>query len=172
MAKPLPDQEFLRDVLDYNADTGFLFWKDTEEVRRTPARVVGAQAFQAKTAKGYYRGGLFGRNVMAHRVVWKWHHGTEPPEIDHIDGNPSNNKIDNLRAATRQENVRNTRIRKNNKSGTQGVYWHSQKGRWVANIRDGGRQLELGCFVEKAEAIRARREAELRLDYHPNHGRK
>ena len=167
MARPLPEQSVLRRMFTYDAETGFLYW--TGELRAVPAKYAGRQAFTGKTIRGYYRGGFVGRNVMAHRVVWKWHYGTEPDEIDHIDGNPSNNRIENLRAATRIENVRNTCIRKTTTSGVQGVY--PKSGRWVATIRDGNRQLTLGSFSDLAAAAECRRQAEVRYGYHENHGR-
>ena len=106
---------------------------------------------------------------MAHRVIWKMVHDEEPEEIDHIDGNPSNNRLDNLRAVDRITNLRNMRRSKANTSGVTGV--HFRRGYWIASIHDEGRQVELGYFTNKDEAIRARNIAERDLDYHPNHGR-
>lgn len=157
-AKPLPSQDVLRQLLSYDEESGMLFWKES-----------GRPAIASLTSKGYLRGRLLGRNVMAHRVVWKWTHGTEPVEIDHIDGNPSNNRILNLRNATRQDNVRNTRIRTTNKSGVQGVYRHCN--RWVATIRTNGKQIDLGRFINLEDAASCRRKAEQEYGYHPNHGR-
>lgn len=166
-AKPLPSQDVLRQLFAYEPETGFLRW--TGNLRIFPLRYKGKRAFICKTNKGYFRGGMVGRNVMAHRVVWKWHNGTEPTEIDHIDGNPSNNKIENLRAATRQDNVRNTCIRKNNTTGAQGV--HFRRNRFEAGIRDGERVIYLGRFKTLNAAKEARAAAEAKFGYHPNHGR-
>lgn len=168
-AMPLPSQELLRQLFVYDADNGTLIHTGKGDVPACPMRSAGRQAFQCKTSMGYYRGGLLGRNVMAHRVIWKWHFGTEPDEIDHIDGNRGNNKIENLRAASRQDNVRNTCIRKTNKTGVQGVYFG--RGRFIAHIRRGGRQVELGRFKTLEEAARCRKRAEVESGYHPNHGR-
>lgn len=168
-AKPILEQDVLREMFTYDPETGFLYRNATDVVPRCNARAPGKRAFTSKTAKGYYRGGLLGRNVMAHRVVWKWHHGTEPEEIDHINGDKSDNRIENLRAATRQDNVRNTCRRKTNKSGVQGVY--KCKGSWIAAIRRGGKQVELGYFKDKSDAVACRARAEREAGYHPNHGR-
>lgn len=170
-AKPLPPQDILRRMFVYEPETGFLFHTGCNIVKITPMRRKGKHAFTSKTRRGYYRGGLLGRNVMAHRVVWKWHFDTEPDEIDHINGDPSDNRIENLRAATRQDNVRNTCIRKCNKSGVQGVYWHNAKSRWVASIRHGGKQIEIGTFLDLEAAAGARKAAEKQFGYHSNHGR-
>lgn len=169
VAHPLPSRDLLARLLRYDPETGLLYWLACDAVPHTPARTPGKRAFSCRTAKGYYRGGLLGRNVMAHRAVWKLHHGTDPIEIDHIDGNPGNNRIENLRAVDRQGNVRNARIRKTNKSGVQGVHRHC--GKWVAQIRAGGRQVYLGAFERLEDAAAARRNAERLHGYHPNHGR-
>lgn len=168
-AKPIPSQDILRQLLTYDPETGFMFW--TGWGPRTPMRVQGRRAFQSQTLAGYYRGGLLGRNVMAHRVVWKWHFGTEPDEIDHINGDKANNRIENLRAATRQENLRNTSLRHDNKTGVHGVYWHKGKRLWIAAIRTGGKQIHLGQFESLETAKYVRRIAEHDFGYHPNHGR-
>lgn len=171
-AKPLPPQDVLRSALSYEPVTGHLYWKANDAIPHTPARKPGSRALGYITERGYYRGGLLGRQVMAHRVVWKWHYGTEPDEIDHVDGDKTNNRIENLRAATRQDNVRNTSIRKTNKSGVQGVYWHAAKRAWIASIRTAGRQVHLGKFATLDDAAACRKLAEREYGYHPNHGRR
>ena len=90
------------------------------------------------------------------------YHGVDPLEkdIDHKDRDPLNNKISNLRLATRKENCANQKIRKNNTSGVTGVLWNKSKGKWEAWIK----KVYLGCFLNKEDAIKARKEAELK--YH------
>ncbi len=170
-AKPIQSQSDLKKLLRYDPETGFMYWTGHLGFPQTPMRKSGMRAFLNKTVRGYYRGGLLGRNVMAHRVVWKWHFGTEPDEIDHIDGNPSNNRIENLRAATRSENLRNMKLRKTNKSGVQGVYFHTRDRRWISSICHEGRQIELGTYKCFCKAVKLRKSAEKLYGYHPNHGR-
>lgn len=181
-ATPLPPAAILRKIFDYDPETGQLFWKARtldmfpETKRRAEwmcaawnTRHAHKPALTHTTEKGYRRGQLRGRLVMAHRVIWKMMYDTEPNEVDHINGNKSDNRIVNLRSATRQENVRNTRLRHDNKTGVHGVYVEGKK--WVAYIRDGKQSIRLGLFSTIQEATEARKVAELNYGYHANHGR-
>jgi len=97
----------------------------------------------------------------AHRLVWLHVHGEPVPEIDHIDGDRSNNRIDNLRIATRSQNRANSGTSKNNTSGIKGVNAH--KNRFHARIMHNGTAIHLGSFKTVEEAAKARREAAERL---------
>lgn len=166
--KELPDQATLRRLLHYNAATGRLRWKQRPSAHFN-STFAGKLALDNITSRGYRRGQIFGSAVLAHRVIWKMVHGTEPEEIDHINGIKTDNRIANLRSVTRTENNRNTRIRRTNTSGVMGVY--PSRGKWVASIRRGGRQVYLGQFATVEEAARVRRSAEREAGYHKNHGR-
>ena len=120
---------------------------------------------------GYKQGSLQGGRYLAHRIIWKMIYGTEPNEIDHDDQCGSHNTLDNLFEKSHQENMRNQRRRKDNTSGTTGVYWQSKTRKWWAYIRHDGRMKVLGGFEKKAEAITARKSAEVEHNFHPNHGR-
>ena len=168
--RALPEQSVLLQLLRYDGRSGRLYWRETDIVPRVPCRKPGTEALSGTTSKGYRRGRLLGHNLMAHRVIWKMLYGTEPDEIDHINGRKSDNRRRNLRDATRTINNRNSALRPSNKSGRIGVY--QKRGRWVASIRHCGRQIWLGQFSEKAGAIAARAAAEIEYGYHPNHGRK
>jgi hypothetical protein len=76
-------------------------------------------------------------------------------EIDHCDGNKSNNKWSNLRLATKSQNQANSRIHKNNKSGVRGVHWHSQSKTWRAMIKTNMKYTYLGSFKSKKDAASA-----------------
>lgn len=80
----------------------------------------------------------------------------DKPEIDHINNDLSNNKIENLRWATRQENSRNTKVRSDNASGVKGVYWDKRNKKWDASIRIDGITVHLGLFDTIEEATIAR----------------
>lgn len=90
--------------------------------------------------------------------------GEDPNEVDHIDGNRSNNKWSNLRNGTRSDNLRNIALKRNNTSGHHGVHFSKQRQQWTVTIG-------VGSFDSKEEAIAARKRAEEMLGYHPNHGR-
>ena len=78
-----------------------------------------------------------------------------PNEIDHIDCNPLNNNIENLRPATRSENIRNRRLHKNNKSGIKGVSWSKKNKKWLAQCVNDHKNHNLGLFntIEEATIV-------------------
>ena len=82
---------------------------------------------------------------------------------DHVDRNELNNVLSNLRPATRTQNAQNKSKQKNNTSGVSGVGWNKNSEKWIAYIRDNGKQISLGYFKEKNNAIRARLQAEQRI---------
>jgi hypothetical protein len=164
----------LHDLLRYEADTGLLFWKSRPN--GTPqwnGRFAGKEAFTSEYPGGYKHGDIFGLRVRAHRVIWAMHNGMWPDgEIDHINGNPRDNRIENLREVDRTGQNRNHKLQSNNKSGRVGVYWHSRGQKWTAQIRANGKVYHLGLFASISEAVAARSAAEKVAGYHPNHGEK
>jgi hypothetical protein len=133
---------------------------------------LGSRAFGTRCKIGYRRGCFQGREYYAHRVAWALHTGAWPKgEIDHINGDKADNRIANLREVTKVENSRNMPLPANNTSGHIGVAWSKSDKRWTAYIKVGGRRRYLGNFLEKDDAIAARKAAEVRFGFHPNHGR-
>jgi hypothetical protein len=86
------------------------------------------------------------KRYKAHRLIWLWHHGSLPPVIDHIDGDPTNNRIENLRPATHATNMRNSKKPRTNTSGFKGVRFHKQRQKWTAQISVNNRSLYLGIY--------------------------
>jgi hypothetical protein len=181
----LPSVETLRNLLKCDAATGSLVWRERADEMFNPGNTTqahrakiwnhkhaGKPAFTYKTPKGYRYGKVNGRCKMAHRVVWAMHHGYWPKgQIDHINGNPSDNRIENLRSVSAGENTRNAKLYKTNKSGVPGVYWRKRSSNWVAQINRDGSSVCLGYFGSIDEAVIARKAAEKALGYHKNHGR-
>ncbi len=126
-----------------------------------------------KNGKQYYTTRINNKNYQLHRILWVYHYGFIPKDkqIDHIDHNGLNNRLSNLRIVTHQENGKNVKMHKDNTSGVMGVYWHKQVNKWMAYIRINGKLIYLGLFVDKGEAIAARKEAEVKYGFHSNHGR-
>lgn len=184
-AKALPAQDVLHQLLSYDPETGKLFWKerDVDWFNATATRTAehaakqwnsahaGKSAFTARMPHGHFAGRILGTAFLAHRVIWKMVHGTEPAVIDHIDGDGSNNRVSNLRSVTQLENNQNASRRTNNKTGVSGVYWSSPKSKWCACIRVKGHQTHVGYFKQFHEAVAARKAAELEYGFHRNHGR-
>jgi len=120
---------------------------------------------------GYHRISIHNKRYYAHRLAWLYEYGYMPKQIDHIDHNPSNNKISNLREATQKENQKNMSKGKNNTSGVVGVGWHKKSKRWRAYICVDGSNISLGYFTLFHEAVNARKNAEVLYGFHENHGK-
>jgi hypothetical protein len=157
--------ETARQLLTYDGE--HLRWK----VNRTGTARKGTIA--GTTASKQYRTiRILGKTHAAHRVIWLIVHGHCPKhKIDHIDGNPLNNRIENLRDVTADENNRNMKRPNNNTSGHIGVYWDKTRSRWAAFIKVGRKQTTVGRFHNKDDAIAARIRAEKQHCFHKNHGR-
>lgn len=153
-------------LLEYNPTTGALTWKiDTNREAKAghPAGCV--------VRRGYIRVGIKGKSYYAHRLAWLLHYGEWPAqEIDHIDHDRSNNKIDNLRAVDHRDNTKNQTLRKTNTSGVNGVCWFEREQRWVAYVYVAGKPTCLGYFTAFNEAVAARLAANKQHGYHENHG--
>lgn len=146
MAKSDLTPEFVREHLHYDPDTGLFTWLKT--VPHGGKAKVGAVA-GTKTVNGRIGIGIFGYRFYAHRLAWLYVYGYWPKKhIDHIDGNPSNNKLNNLREANQSENLQNlsSRPKISNKSGFVGASWSNYHKKWVAVIRINGKQTFLGRF--------------------------
>ena len=93
--------------------------------------------------------------ISTHRMIYFLHHGEIPVSIDHIDGNPLNNSVNNLRMATHRQNMMNRRSCRNSTSKYLGVYWQKSAKKWSARIGVFGRKIYLGLFTDEMEAARA-----------------
>lgn len=175
-------QERVRALFDYEPEKGVLCWKERP---RSDFKTNAAWASVNGRLAGKAAGTLHGKDdnkyitveigdkpYGVHRIIWLWVNGRMPPDhIDHINGDPLDNRLANLRCATRSENMRNRRMPKNNTSGVQGVYFEPKKKLWVAMIRIDGKLKKLGRSKSIEVAISRRKEAEAENGYHQNHGR-
>lgn len=168
---------WISDLVDCNPINGSIIWKyrhrekclNENEYSRWNSRYAHTPAFSSPNANGYLTGSIFGRTRLAHHVIWAFVYGQFPTgEIDHINGNPADNSISNLRVATRIENCRNASRRKDNSSGATGVTRSGRK--WIARIGSGAGRTTLGSFDNFDEAVAARKRAEVELGYSERHG--
>lgn len=138
----------VRELLDYDPETGIFVWRDRPSVRGTwNTRYAGNVAGFAKKG-GYVTIRINRKSYRAHRLAWLYMEESFPPsgtEIDHIDRNKSNNCWRNLRLATRAQNKANEPARSNSRTGLRGVVKRAG-GKWSAHINSGGRSKNLGTF--------------------------
>jgi hypothetical protein len=151
------DPKLVKEFFDYNKETGTLYWKERDRKwfnhdkyhYTWNKKFAGKRAGRTKTNK-YMEVGIFNRLYGYHRVVWAWVHGEWPENfIDHIDGNPSNNRIQNLRKVTQLQNLKN--INKN-KGDIPLIGVHKKGNRFIARIRDNYERINLGSFGTPEEA--------------------
>ena len=137
----------LREALHYEPATGVFTWLITRGAVR-----AGQRAGCSKD--GYIYIGIRGIQYYAHRLAWFYMTGDWPPLLDHRDRDKSNNSFDNLRIATRPQNMANSSASRTNTSGARGVSWDRKLGKWVAAITVHGRRQYLGLFpnVDAAQA--------------------
>ena len=149
-------QSKLKDILDYNPETGEWRWLKTLANRAQAGSPAGSI-----NREGYKTISINKKKYQSSRLAWLFMTGDWPEiEIDHIDRNKSNDKWSNLRQATRSENAINRNLCKSNTSGIKGVYWYSRTKMWMANIGVDSKLIHLGYFHTKDEAIAARKFAE------------
>lgn len=166
--------ELLRQLLRYDPDTGFLFWRERpvsmfeDRGGRYTAewccntfnnKHAGKRGFTSKNTGGYHAGGIFGKVYSAHRVVWALHYGSWPPdvglEIDHINRDRQDNRIENLRLVTKALNNHN-KVSNRGNSPYIGVNFYKPTGRWVARVVKDKKIYHLGTFDDPEEAAKVR----------------
>ena len=157
--------EQARRLFRYDAEVGALFWS----ARHSNAIKLDRPA--GKLDRGYWSVMVGGKLYRAHRIIWAMHYGAWPDgQIDHINHDRADNRIENLRVVSHLDNHRNMSRFKNSTTGIAGVKFDGRYGSWVARITVNYRQIALGSFKTKEEAINARKAAEAKFGFHEKHG--
>lgn len=133
----------IREYLEY-IPTGHFIWKK-HWYQAKPGDYLNSNL----TKKGHFQTVLFAKKFLYHRLVWLFHNGWLPNFLDHINRNPSDNRIENLRPATLSQNAFNS-CRKN-KTGFKGVRFHKHSGLYIARAQ----RIDLGYFKTPEEAAKA-----------------
>lgn len=142
---------------------GVLYW------RIRPAKCVNVGDVVGGTngsKQPYLRTRIKRQGFLVHRIIFLMHHGYIPEVIDHIDNNIQNNKIENLRSATKSQNHQNAVSHKNNTSGCKNVFWHESSSKWQVKLRSNGKMHHVGSFKDLELADLVAHEA--RNLYHGN----
>ena len=159
--------DWIKDWLHYDSVKGDLVWK------KKPAKNIAVGAIAgSRNPAGYIRLRIDKQWFLAHRICWFLHYGNFPEnQIDHIDGDPSNNAISNLRSVNCTGNARNQKQRVDNASGITGVCIDKRRGTWLSTISLDGKNHHLYSGKDFFEAVCRRRSAEIKNNFHENHGR-
>lgn len=129
--------ENVRDHIDYIPATGELVWK-----KPTSRRVRVGSRIGTPSKEGYLICSFLKYRTSVHRLIWFFHNGEWPNgEIDHLDMNRTNNRIENLRVVNRSDNVSHSGRRIDNVSGLKGVSWNSARKHWVMQIQRGSQKI-------------------------------
>jgi hypothetical protein len=140
----------LRWLLTYDPETGVFRWLGSTSRRVRAGTVAGSNR------QGYRRIRIDGRTYQLHRLAWlymmeEWPDG----DLDHINGDPSDNRWCNLREASQSLNNANSRVSRRNTSGFKGVRWNKGRRKWRAGIKVRGRPINLGNFDDRRDAALA-----------------
>lgn len=156
----------LLSIFYYNQITG-------ELVRKRNNKKCGTIRTKSHSGKKYLVTGLNGKQEYIHRIVWAINTGRFPElGIDHINGNPFDNRFENLRTVSPLINSRNMKKYKNNSSGVCGVAWNSKRKKWHSYISNSGKRINLIYSCDLFEAVCARKSAELDIGgFSERHGK-
>jgi hypothetical protein len=151
----------VKSALTYDKDTGD-FFKIKSGIK---------EKFNNKPVNGYLVIQIDNKKYKLHRLAFLLVNRKLPNVVDHINGNTLDNRWCNIRDCNMKENNRNASRRKDNKSGISGVIWHKKFNKWQAQIKVNRKDIHLGLFLDKFDAICKRKSAENFYGFHPNHGR-
>lgn len=139
-------KELLHEYFEYR--DGELFWK----INASPTAQSGSKAGCFDSSSGYYKTSINGKDHGIHRLIFVMHYGFFPKNIDHIDRDPLNNKIENLREATTAQNAWNTTDHPRNTSGYKNVLFRKTRGKWTCRFKVNGKHIMRGAFNTPEEA--------------------
>lgn len=152
-------QQRLHELLDYNSDTGSFRWKVASAARIKPDSTAGSL-----DNHGYIKITIKRKLFKAHRLAWLYVFGEMPNgQVDHINGDRSDNRIQNLRIVSNKQNQENVGPRSNNSTGFRGVSFNKKSGKYEAYITNNRKKTSLGMFdsPELAASVSAQRRADI-----------
>lgn len=159
-------QEYLREILHYDESSGVFTWNNVKSLKVKKGQIAGSVS-----SDGYVH--IYHKNsrYKAHRLAWLYIHNELPNGvIDHINHIKTDNRIDNLRVVTPGDNSRNQPYYPREGAKYFGLRWSDKYAVWYAEIKHNNKTIYLGQFTNFLDAVSARKSAENKFNYHPNHG--
>lgn len=153
--------------VSYDQETGIFTRKENSGRAKSGDRM---DRIWSSSVKRYMRVCVFCERYLAHRLAWFYVHGYWPEEVDHINGDGTDNRISNLREVDHNENMRNMKKHSSNTSGVTGVHWWKTRCCWAVKIYKDNKAIHVGYFSNFEDAVKARKAAEVQYGYHENHG--
>lgn len=143
-------QERVKELFSYNVDTGEFYRKIDSGKRGKKGTLVGTDRHGYLTVK------INGKRHSLHRLAWLYIYGEFPSgDLDHKNGNPTDNRINNLRIATKSQNLANSIGQPSRRKASKGIHWRENIRKWVAQINKDNTRFYLGVFKHRAEAEEA-----------------
>jgi len=136
------------DMLTFEKVNSVFEYRDGLIYKKLKSGVVSSRSSGTATSNGYAKVGIDGKSYLVHRVIYLMQHKFLPDFIDHIDNNPLNNKIENLRACSRGQNKMNARKHKSNRSGHKGVSFHKKSQKWIVEVQVNKVRKYLGIYSD------------------------
>lgn len=180
------NQTFIKKILDYDPISGSFTWKErgAESFQHSPEPIksrnifngqfcgkkAGSELTSKRSKTSYIAIKINGKSYKAHRLAFLFMEGFIPEEVDHIDHNGVNNSWINLRASNKNDNAKNHPIQHNNKTGMAGVNWHKSAKKWQVRANNNGKRVDLGRYSTLEEAIKVRKDYEVKFKYYENRG--
>lgn len=154
-------------LLDYIESTGVFIWKNRQKYSKIKIGDIAGTRHHS----GYLHVKVDGKKYQLHRLAWYFTHGYLPEFIDHINHNRADNRIDNLREVSREENAKNHTRRKDNTSGFTGINWSKNDNEWIVRIQSSNKRINIGRFKDLDKAVVALKDARIKYGFHKNHGK-
>ena len=159
----LPSQSELRSMLEYDPITGIVTWKEGR------SNVFKGKIAGCLHSSGYKVMTFNSKTHKLHRIIWVYLFGHIPEGfyLDHINGNKIDNRLENFRLVTANQNQQNRPAPKNSSSGYRGVSWHKKVNKWMSRICHNRKRITIGFFDSAEEAYAAyKKEANKLFTHH------
>jgi hypothetical protein len=140
-------QEMVKKMFDYRADGELIRRHSIMGNGNYAGAVVGTKPTGARNFR-YSTTKIHGEHWCVHKLIYLYHHGVVPDQLDHINRDSTDNRIENLRPANSSENTRNRRLFSNNTSGCKGVTWNKRIKKWQSYVSMNSKTKHLGYFED------------------------